>query len=237
VVAMLYEIYPETGRHWLERHLEEFVKPHVGKIPLYLGNDLLVNSGGAYKWSDQTIKFLLNFWEDIKMRSKGRTIVLPGRDTWEFEILARLEGWDTVFRPDISSITKLHIKEDYSKCYATDSGNSGSVPRALKITDFHMVNGPYGHQLLPEKKVKAVNNGWFDLDQPGVLYYHLEGGPKYWTRADLNPDTKEIIQKLTSVANGFSRAALITQCIAYKAMPEIKPRIAKRVIRSMGRFL
>lgn len=227
------------GRAWLDAHLETFVKPVLGKIPDV--NTNLTQEQDYYianLSNENVLKSFIDLWEETKKRAKGRTILLPGRDTWLFEVLARIEGVDTIFRGNISSNTAAWCglydpdKEVFKKCYAIDSGNSGSVPRALSVADWAMVyygGGTANHQLLPHN---GNNNKYM------TCYSVLEGSHKYWTRGVLDPQpststpapakflpTMKIVQGLEPNKTCFLSAALQTMKLAaywFKIHPEVE---------------
>ncbi len=79
--------------NWLEDHIENYVKPVVGEFdetPL-----------GFFKPEELTV--IKNAWRSIKQNAKTssngstgqRQILLPGRDVYIFEILARRENYPT----------------------------------------------------------------------------------------------------------------------------------------------
>jgi hypothetical protein len=118
---------------WLEQHLEEFVKPTLGFVPA-LGKD------HARTFSAQEMSVIKNMWRSVRTEAKkqNKTILLAGRDVWIFEVLARRDKTETVFRPDISRITAEHVKEDYSKHFLFDTGFMGSIPQALRCEAYTM---------------------------------------------------------------------------------------------------
>jgi len=125
---------------WLDEHLETFVRPYLGSIP-----NIDMTSNYLKSWDQRLNMTLKAVWERAKIRAMGRPILLPGRDVWEFEILARMEGFPTTFRPEFSGevVRNIKIKEDFSQHYVLDSGFAGSVPKALKATHFGLVaKGP-----------------------------------------------------------------------------------------------
>ena len=140
---------------FLEEHLETFVRPNLGHIP-----NVNPKETGPNLWTPKLITCLEAVWKQAKRRAGERKILLAGRDTWEFEILARVEGVPTDFRPDISTVVAVcglgylltggydfdrkgepHplIKEDYSEHYLLDSGYKGTIPKALGVKNWDMV--------------------------------------------------------------------------------------------------
>lgn len=207
-----------VGKKWLDDHIKTFIKPNIsgGKLPDLLATD---NGYADMLRKEENLKALLELWAEARKRADGRTIVLPGRDTWLLEVVARLEGHDTLFRPDISSITYSWVAkhdpdaEKIKSCYGVDSGNAGSVPKGLKCADFGMVfyNGSpqKRHQLIPHHNAGPYYN----------IYCVLEGGLKYWTHATLigansvaNPT--RISQKIETNQESFRWAAVHTLLVA-----------------------
>jgi len=122
---------------WLDQHLEEFVRPILGSLPTEAS--IHPDIYPINQFDDGMLRCLLACWREGKRLAQGRQIFLAGRDVWLFEVLARLEGFPTIFRADISSMTKDYVTEDYTNCHLLDTGYAGSVPRALKIKNFHLV--------------------------------------------------------------------------------------------------
>lgn len=241
---------------WLDDHLENFVRPKLGKIP---------DISTVYEelWPPKVLKTLKAVWEQAKRRSQGRRILLPGRDVWEFEVLARMEGTTTVFRPDISGEVGRNaatcVFEDYTNFYALDTGYSGSVPRGLKMTHYDLIalnpSSYLSHDpLLPARRVEhqvfprafLCGLGKVEKGKPytppvyGTLYQlatKLEGAPKYWERAVLGGGLKDpkrpIVQGL-SPNEIFTSAAIVTQIIARSVRPR---HMVGRKVFSPGRFL
>ena len=236
---------------WLDKHLEEFVRPHLKYIP---------NVDPTYYYisvfDKRHLAALKAVWDESKKRSKGRQILLPGRDVWLLEVLARMEDYFTIFRPDISSISVDHrsLQGLYTDCYLVDTGNRGTIARKLGIKNFALIycSGPWDgtlggthynkwmkeHQLFPHRQRGPVYN----------LYSYLESCDKYWYQAGLDgsyamPNTKitqgvdtESIQQYwgkdpNNRLTQFNRAAQITQHVA----KIIHPRKRKLFVLSTGR--
>lgn len=190
------------GRQWLNNHIETFIKPELKKwdIPFSAVEKMATGPKcpeSCYlqmlKEYPKTVETMMALWEQAKKNAKGRTILLPGRDAWLFEVLARLDGTDTLFKPEISSLTKGWAakfdvdKDRFKKCYCIDSGVAGSVPKALGAEAWGLVSG--ANRLLPGDQWTAN------------CYSVLEALPKYWTRGCLDkPGSKleecKIVQKI-----------------------------------------
>lgn len=141
---------------WLDQHIEEWIKPKIGKVPVIKDSSWYI-----MQWQKADILALQAVWKEGKKLANGRKILLAGRDVWLLEMLARIEGFPTIFRPDISSYTKSHVKEDYRDCYLLDTGFRGTVPKALGIENFGLIKyNPeeyygwysYNHQVFPRAK-------------------------------------------------------------------------------------
>lgn len=216
-----------TGHDWLEHHLETFVRPNLKKIPVV--TRVAMNDFPLNQWKPVHLKALHATWKEAKKKAKSRQILLAGRDVYLFEVLARLEGFPTIFRPDISGpVAKAKIvKEDYTQCYLLDTGYAGTVPKALGIENFGLIScgGSYNkeqvkHQIFPKALALA-----------GIL----EGVSKYWTQAGLryhvDPKACVIIQTLSDDPV-FTKAAIMTQYVA--ASVGAKYKVRGRVM-SVGR--
>jgi hypothetical protein len=224
------------GRAWLEDHLENFVNTFLGAIPT-INPDL---QPIKEYWSETRIKCLVAVWRKFLTMTEGKKILLPGRDAWEFEVLARLDGTPTVFRKDASTCGARLIL-DYKTCgneyIALDSGYRGSVAKTLGVESFKLVAfgcGPLTdaeqlklrlqHQVFPHYKQgkldpKAAHPANPYLIEPSPirkLVTSLECSPKYWERATLvaAQGGKSVIQQGLSQPDKFSSAAQIVQKIS-----------------------
>lgn len=226
----LIESVPEFDG-WFREHLENFVKPYLGYIPqLEIVYDM--NHPANYwvnRMNRRTVNATVAIWLEAKRRLGDRPILLAGRDAWLFEVLARVDGTPTIFRPDISSYTKDHpsLKGIYKNYALLDSGNRGSVPFALGIKHFLLVytSGPIYRKNrsnvfftpLQQKRWKELHqvfphqrNIWARQDSeshPLRVYNLLEGLPKYWTQASV-----DALGKITQAFDSYSfeSAALTT---------------------------
>lgn len=174
---------------WLQEHLETFVKPVLGEIPT-IGKDY------AHYFSPQEMGVIKNMWRSVKRDAQkcDAPILLAGRDVFIFEILARREGYPTVFRPDISRLTVSHLAEDYSDHYLFDTGFDGSIPRALKSKNYTMGSSNSaalfsGGSIFSRRKRHIPIEGKQDPKQvfPRLtgarsLILKIERTPKYWKR-------------------------------------------------------
>ncbi len=179
------------GSTWLEEHIEDFIRPFLGNVPTL---DLIspnYNYGIAC-WKNPTrIRALQAVWERAKRRAGYLPILLAGRDVWFLEVLARVEGYPTTFRSDISSTSVTQVTEDYSGFYCIDTGNKGSIPTKLKCKKWDLIN--YYYQVYDPKT--GVNTPTVRMDHQifshstpqghvRALYSNLESSPKYWVRAE-----------------------------------------------------
>jgi hypothetical protein len=178
---------------WLDEHLETFVRPHLGYVP-----NIETSNQWLHNFRPQALEELMKVWGEAKKRAKDKTILLPGRDTFLIEVLARiLDDHPTLFKPEYSKVVSESgmFKEDYTTFYAVDSGYSGSVPKALKCADFGLVNGQ--HQLImPLSHLSCAS---------------LEGSPKYWSKGTI--ENGKIFQELANNKDVFSTAAQLTRSV------------------------
>lgn len=215
---------------WLDKHLETFVRPYLGHIPLIDPNNHCVQY-----LHPKALTCLLSVWKEAKKLAGSRQMLLAGRDVWLFEVLARLEDFPTIFRSDISSIVAPHVKEDYTACYLLDTGYHGSVPKAMKIESYGLIkltsDSPTEkkkHQVFPRMRLIRYH------PQTGVpiggpqnnlenLAGNLECMYKYWTQGSILPlidnyvygpwPEPKIVQTLSSKAE-FAVAAMTTRLVA-----------------------
>lgn len=219
---------------WLHEHLETVVRPYLGKIPASNPHDQWVLT-----FDKKMLVALQAVWDQTKRLAKGKTILLPGRDVWLFEVVARVLGdYPTVFRPDISTSTAPHVSEDYSKYFVLDTGYKGSVPRALKCDHWVLVRYDCTSA---DPKLRTLENRPTRQVFPKVkrgplmnLSSNLEGCPKYWTRAALKPKSTQFSQQFDSTY--FELAAVLTMHVAQNVMP-MRSRVRKMLMIPYGRLL
>lgn len=202
---------------WLDYHLESFVRPYLGYIP---NIDPVVY--GIKCYTSEVLDCLLVCWNEAKRRGEGFPMLLAGRDTWEFEVLARLENYPTTFRPDISSHSIDCVKDDYTGYYLVDSGNKGTIPRKLGITHYDLVycslNQPeWGQHCFFPHFMEPKGDQYYGVRKHfSSLYGALEGSSKYWSQAEVGKDGKP--EQHLMVPEYFANAAMITQLVAKYAM-------------------
>src|SRR3990167_2020477 len=168
---------------WLDEHLETFVRPYLGEVPNVDKQHVWVKT-----FSPKLLAGMLAIWNRTKVLAKGRTILLPGRDVYLFEVIARMQGdYPTIFRPDISSSVAPYVVEDYKETFVLDTGYKGSVPKAMGIPNWVLIRYDFGgrpvdlvkqYQVFPTIKRGAMMS----------LSSFLEGCPKYWDRANMAPN-------------------------------------------------
>lgn len=179
---------------WLETHLEEFVRPIVPNLdetPL-----------GYFKAEEVTV--IKNAWRSAKKSAQGRTIFLPGRDVWIFEVLARREGYPTLFMPECSRMTVAQIQKNqgtFSNVHLLDTGFVGTIPKGLKVQKFGLLSYSnrdknVGVQIFPR------------LTMSRGLALLIESTPKYWESGKLDEENNvvQILQK----PGEFEKAARLT---------------------------
>ncbi len=240
-----------VGQAWLEDHQENFCKPVMKKLPELVSTPyptdgsnkyikLLVEEKSAYPGH------LVSMWEEAKRRAAGRTILLPGRDVWLFEVLARLEGTDTIFRPDINSNTK-HIvaqvdpdRDRFKECFCIDSCCAGSIPKELKCKDWALgvFSGATDLKSLKAHQLIAKTYPNLQTDPLYLCYAILECIPKYWSHATLD-NINRSVQRIEKDGVNFRLAYLTTMVLANHWLethkdvvkPEIIPEVSIRKTR------
>lgn len=208
--------------NWLDHHLKTFVKPRLGFIPKVDPDVYCIK-----QFTPPHLLALKTVWDEAKKQAGSRYILLAGRDVFLFEILARIEGSYTIYRPDISSNSVVTIAKNergtFERCFLLDTGNKGTVPIALGIKDFKLIyysGSPISaHQLFPKIISGPIYN----------LYTLLEGCPKYHTQAKVNIKGK-VVQFLEN-DKVFAEAAMLTQHVA-RFFIEKQPKVI-----SVGRGL
>jgi hypothetical protein len=208
---------------WLDQHAETFVRPKLGFIPNVDTKDYNIIQLGSRRL-DQ----LKNVWEAAKKKAGGRMILLPGRDVFLFEVLARMEEFPTIFRPDISTLVSPYVKEDYTDCYLLDTGYKGTIAKDLKIQNYGLIEFSIYSQK-PEE-LKANKAKYQVMESQDGLAGVLEGTPKYWQRGYWHGG--RIIQKISDVGI-FSIAAQATFHVGKKTIG----KTLTYTVMSLGRHL
>ena len=166
---------------WIDEHVETFIRPHIGHVPNVDASryDIRELSKGA-------IDNLQKTWDEVKRRSEGRMILLPGRDVFLFEVLARMENYPTIFRPDISKDVAPHVNEDYTQCLALDTGYRGTVPKAMGIKNFLLISYSSFPVGTPQREIKELKAKHQVFPEGGYSMTSLSGTleciHKYWER-------------------------------------------------------
>lgn len=193
------------GKSWLQDHLENFVRPVLGFIP----------TESLTYFSAEEMAVIKNMWKSAKQASKGKLLVLPGRDVQVFEILARREGFPTLFLPNCSrgTVSNMEVPDN---SFIFDTGFIGSIPKKLGVTDFLMAS--HSHQVhWLETSSNYDNKQVFPrLSLSRHLALKIESTPKYWNTARML-DGK--IQQSYSPLEEFKRAAELTIAIYKDSSP------------------
>lgn len=193
---------------WLQEHLETFVKPYLGFIP----------EAGPAVFTKEQMTVIKNCWRSAKAQAKGKTILLPGRDVFVFEILARRENYPTVFVPGCSrqtaSFLDLKVPAD---TFLLDTGFMGSIPQSLRLKNFKLLSffdrgNNVGTQVFPR------------LTLSRNLALAMEATPKYWQSARMV--NGEVVQILSNHLE-FGRAAKLTIDVYKDSSPRFieRPRV------------
>lgn len=181
---------------WLQEHLNGFVAPVLGGyIPQFMESDRY--------FTPDDLTIIKNCWRSAKSAAKKRTILLPGRDVFIFEVLARRENYPTLFLPECSRGT-AHVlgNRAYNDMMLLDTGFVGSIPMAMGIDKFVLMSqdtafyqGSDSCQIFP------------NMTGSRRLALKIEATPKYWETGRLIDG--EVVQEISNV-NEFTRAALLT---------------------------
>lgn len=184
---------------WLEKHIEEFVKPAYKDWSLTLPSfdpDFYKKAAYApYAVNDKRMKQFFLCWEVVKRYQDKlqKPILFPGRDSFIFAVMAGLDGnKDHVFKPEFSGTVTSYAKQlgfdtTYANHYALDSGYSGSVPRKLGITKhFHLVRYGGGNRDAEFPQLPPPTGMTFS--QMDDLAFCMEGQAYYWVRAEVTYD-------------------------------------------------
>lgn len=194
---------------WLEEHLETFVKPHLGSIPDagkpnqdWIGHEYAYLGGEAACLTPEILRELKSSWITGKALSKGKPILFPGRDAWLLHVMANMEGYPTLFRPELSrSVAQSGIidKTQFTGCFLVDCGSRGTIPNALGIEDYALTSAY-------EKKHSLRPNA--GVGEHSVAYTFMTYHAKYWVHAE--PVGGAVKQDRTE-AWEFERCCQLTQ--------------------------
>ena len=219
---------------WLDEHLETFVRPYLGYVP-----NVDIKNSWYHMWArgyhKKSLPCLYITWAALKKHAeaKKKVLMFPGRDMWEMEILARMENYPTIFRPDISTNTMDMIGDIYRDHLIVDTGYAGSTPKALKAEDWLLIwhsdetQQSKKRQIFPRAlgQIEDPETGSILRNPSPVLYVAclMESSPKYWQRGSLKIDPQtnmveyplQTEQKFNPISE-FSLAAQLTQWIAKK---------------------
>lgn len=180
--------------NWLQEHMEGFVKPRLGYIP----------SEPLKFFTPSDMAAIKNVWRSVKREARGRTILLPGRDVFVFEILARREDYPTLFRPDCSRQTVSYMTIDTKNMFLLDTGFAGTIPVKLNARKFKLISycepNSIQCQVFP-------NLGW-----ARALALRIEETPKYWESARMDWWWSHTLQPPSSFRE-FERAARLTLAV------------------------
>lgn len=194
---------------WLQQHIETFVAPHL-VIPDE-EEPRLYSSHYAKMLQPERMSVIKNVWRSAKSASRGRKILLMGRDVWVFEVLAQRENFPTIFDPSCSRQTCYHPKfavYNRREHILLDTGFVGSIAKALKVDCILLSADRFGE--VAEKQIFPRLKGARSL----ALF--LESLPKYWTSGILVD--REVYQTLNDQYE-FRRAALLTQEVYTDSSP------------------
>ena len=205
---------------WLADHQRDFVEP----IKATLSTTGRVSFFGS-SIESQDMSLIKNAWRSAKKLSKGKTILLMGRDVWPFEVLARREGFPTIFDPRCSRQTCYH--SDYqiynkAKHVLLDTGFEGTIARVLHIDCI----------LLSANQLSAVAHTQVFPKMKGArsLALRLEALPKYWDSGRIVDGSGAIKQDYSPLCE-FVNAAKMTEMIYKDSSPRF---IETRVSRQIG---
>lgn len=188
---------------WLQSHLESFVQPYLGFIP---GKE-----SEPHFLEPSEMSVVKNAWRSAKAQAKGKVILLPGRDVWIFEVLARRENYPTKFIPQCSRLALEYIKIDNAEDYfLLDTGFAGSIPKGLGIVENILLSSNMKN---PTTQVFPKRTG------ARHLALRIEGLPKYWKSGIKLVETPCVKQELADL-DQFRKAAILTQQVYCDSSPK-----------------
>lgn len=196
--------------NWLEEHLETFVKPHLGSIPDVPETVDCHSREYIYQHpelSPTVLAELKMFWTKGKALSKGKPILFPGRDAWLLHVMANMEGYPTLFHPELSrsvASSGLIDKTQFAGCFIIDCGTNGTIPAELGIKDFALTSYAY-YATHPERRLLPI--GEDQSPTYGFMMYHA----KYWTHAETSKGRDRVVIQTFTERDEFTRCAQLTQ--------------------------
>lgn len=168
-----------AGKQWWEWYLEDWVRLVCGEIPSVTASEIVEHG----YLNELRIRTLFKTWARAKECAGARTMLLAGRDVWLLELLARLDGFPTVYRPEISgSVAKaMGNTPTFKHMFLVDTGFKGTVPKVLGVEHWKlMCYDPPPYTTLPTRELEKYqlfpeNKRW------GADYIAgtLESIPKY----------------------------------------------------------
>lgn len=188
---------------WLKEHFATFVSTVVGH-----NVEPTLPAGYVRFFTPQEMSIIKNMWRSLKCASvsSNKPLLLPGRDVWLFEVLARRENYPTTFLPQISRLTVHTFKDIYKHYYVADTGFIGSIPKILGTESYSMVSSAHaptgfynnstcncgtckkGRRMgkFQAKPITSEVNQIFPrMKGSRSLALKIERTPKYWKRAYL----------------------------------------------------
>lgn len=189
---------------WLTMHIEEFIVP-------VLGENFSQEPLGYFTQEEMTV--VKNAWRSIKKKANGKPVLLPGRDVFIFEILARREDYPTIFIPECSRQTVGMLNEKIGDSirdhFLFDTGFAGTIPKAFQTKRFNMLSH---HQMGGNVQIFPR------LSLSRGLALKVEKTPKYWTSGRVDLD-EQVVQDQSDIFE-FARAARLTIEIYRNSSPK-----------------
>lgn len=181
---------------WLTMHIDEFVSS-------VLGEDFEPKPLNYFEPEEMTV--IKNAWRSIKKKANRKQILLAGRDVFIFEILARREGYPTVFVPECSRMTVLEMARTLGPkiqdCFLFDTGFAGSIPMALKSKRFSLMS----HARRGENTAQVFPRLSFSRG----LVLKIEKTPKYWKTGHL--EEGKVVQNVSDLSEFYQAACLTVE--------------------------
>jgi hypothetical protein len=184
---------------WLRNHLETFVAPVLGYIP---------EKALSKTFTAKEMVAIKNTWRSVKRQAVGKRLVLTGRDTYIFEILARRENFPTVYIPQCSRVTKGKVDMPKDGCLLFDTGFVGSIPK------FYGVD----YILLSEHRKDVQKQIYPNMKFARDLASKIECSSKYWESARII--NGEVVQNISGL-DKFLKAAQLTIEIYTDSTPTV----------------
>lgn len=167
---------------WLKNHLDTFVTPRlkgpIGDLPK--GDSLYYYIGNTPSYKGQ-FKGVIQCYLRAKELANGKTLLLPGRDSWLLRVLAGMDGYPVAFRPKLNSATAHVLKgKMILNRFGADCGYHGSAFQTIGLKHFAVTTWQSTTGKADPHSLNPGPRAW--VDPYGMM---CTVGAFYWQRAEV----------------------------------------------------